>query len=70
MTAREVIRILMDLGCIALRQAGSHRRFASPCGRCHTTVHVHKGQDIKPGTLRGIQKDMEPCLGPDWLIKR
>lgn len=68
--AREIIRILLDHGCIELRQTGSHRRFVSPCGQCHTTVAVHKGEDVKDGTARGIQKDMLKCLGPNWLLKR
>jgi predicted RNA binding protein YcfA (HicA-like mRNA interferase family) len=69
MTAREVIRILLDHGCITLRQDGSHRRFMSPCGKCFTTVQIHKGKDIQRGTLGGIERDMAPCLGKNWLIK-
>ena len=26
--------------------------------------------DIKPGTLRGIERDLEPCLGLGWLRRR
>jgi predicted RNA binding protein YcfA (HicA-like mRNA interferase family) len=37
------------------------------CGKCSTTVPVHAGEDIKKGTLRGIERDLEPCLGKGWL---
>ena len=29
---------------------------------------VHAG-DLTPGTLRSIERDLEPCLGPKWLTK-
>lgn len=66
MTSREVIRILKRLGCVELRQSGSHKFFESPCGKCRTPVADHPG-DIPSGTLHRIRKDMAPCLGPDWL---
>jgi predicted RNA binding protein YcfA (HicA-like mRNA interferase family) len=66
-TAREVVRKLLSLGAIEVRQVGSHKRFQSACGKCHTTVAMHGG-DIPLGTLRAIQKQMEPCYGKGWLI--
>lgn len=66
MTSREVIRILKRLGCVQLRQKGSHKFFASPCGKCRTSVPDHPG-DMRIGTLRQIEKDMAPCLGSNWL---
>ena len=35
-----------------------------------TTVPVHAGEDIGPGLLRRIVRDLEPCLGKGWLKKR
>lgn len=67
-TSREVIQTLLRLGCIEVRQKGSHKFFRSPCGKCVTTVSDHTG-DIKKGTLGGIRKDMEPCLGRNWLTR-
>ena len=64
-TAKELRRLLRSLGCVELRQKGSHLRVQ--CGRCHTTVPVHPGEDIGPGLLRKIERDLEPCLGKDWL---
>jgi predicted RNA binding protein YcfA (HicA-like mRNA interferase family) len=49
-----------------VRQKGSHARFVSACGRCATTVPMHAG-DIAPGTLRSIERQMEPCYGKGWL---
>lgn len=66
MTSREVIRTLKRLGCIEVRQNGSHKMFVSPCGKCFTPVSDHSG-DIRIGTLHKIQKDMAPCLGTNWL---
>jgi predicted RNA binding protein YcfA (HicA-like mRNA interferase family) len=28
---------------------------------------MHAGRTIKRGTLKGIEKDMAPCLGENWL---
>ncbi len=47
------------------RQArGSHVRIS--VGSCRTSVPVHAGQDLPPGTLRSIVRDLEPCLGEGW----
>lgn len=43
-------------------------RFVSPCGKCATTVPLHRGEDIRTGTLHAIERDMEPCLGKGWLL--
>ena len=65
-TSRQVMRILLSLGCVEVRQKGSHRLYACPCGKHHTTVAIHAGEDIKRGTLHGIQSDLS-CLGKGWL---
>ena len=66
MTARAVIRILLDHGCRSVRQRGSHQIWR--CTTCQTVIPLHAG-DITPGTLRSIERDLEPCLGPKWLTK-
>lgn len=65
MTARELRRVLRDKGCVDVRQKGSHLRVQ--CGTCVTTVPVHSGEDIGPGLLKRIERDLEPCLGKGWL---
>jgi predicted RNA binding protein YcfA (HicA-like mRNA interferase family) len=67
MTAREVLRVLTTLGCVVLRQKGSHIRVVSPRGKCHTTVPNHAGERLGVGLLKAIQRQMAPCLGPGWL---
>jgi predicted RNA binding protein YcfA (HicA-like mRNA interferase family) len=67
MTAREVVRALTRLGAVEVRQKGSHRRYVSACGKCATTVAMHAG-DIPKGTLRSIERAMEPCYGKGWLL--
>lgn len=65
MTAKDLRRILRSFGCVESRQRGSHLRIE--CGPCVTTVPVHAGEDIGPGLLRRIERDLEPCLGKGWL---
>ena len=52
----EVIKVLLKLGFLKIRQSGSHAVFRHPNGRW-TTVAIHKGKDIAKGTLHKILKD-------------
>jgi predicted RNA binding protein YcfA (HicA-like mRNA interferase family) len=65
MKARNLLRILRGHGCVEIRQKGSH--VTVRCGKCQTIVAVHQGEDIKTGTLRAIERHLEPCLGKGWL---
>ncbi len=67
MHARAVRKRLAELGCQEVRQKGSHIRIECPCGKHHTTVPDHGNRDLLPKTLRGIERDLEPCLGTRWL---
>jgi predicted RNA binding protein YcfA (HicA-like mRNA interferase family) len=60
-----MLRLLRRLGCEEVRQKGSHVRVR--CGRCHTTVPVHAGEDLGEGLLNAIERDLTPCLGKGWL---
>lgn len=63
--AREVIKVLTDLGFVEVRQRGSHKQFRHPDGR-QTTVPVHAGRDISPNLLRRIFEEIG--LSPEqWL---
>jgi predicted RNA binding protein YcfA (HicA-like mRNA interferase family) len=62
----EVIRAIENLGGGRVRQKGSHVRMR--VGNCYTTVPVH-ARDLPKGVLRGIERDLEPCLGEGWLRK-
>ncbi len=56
---RELIRALERIGFRLLRKSkGSHWQFEHPDGR-RTTIPVHKGQDIGPGLLCKILRDIE-----------
>jgi predicted RNA binding protein YcfA (HicA-like mRNA interferase family) len=60
--ARELVRALERMGFRLLRKSkGSHWQFEHPDGR-RTTVPVHKAQDVGPGLLRKILRDVET----DW----
>jgi len=56
-----------------IRQVGSHRRYVASYVnhdgtevKVSTTVAQHPG-DIPRGTLRAIEKDLEPAFGKGWL---
>lgn len=66
MTARELTRRLRERDCSSVRQRGSHQIWR--CGDCQTVIPIHAG-DITPGTLRSIERDLEPCLGAKWLSR-
>ena len=64
LSAREVIRILEQMGFEIVRQRGSHVRLKHEDGRV-VTVPVHSGQQISRGLLRKILRDVE--LSPKAL---
>jgi predicted RNA binding protein YcfA (HicA-like mRNA interferase family) len=64
-TGRALRALLKEKGCIETRQKGSHIRVE--CGGCVTTVADHSGETIPIGTLKKIERDLEPCLGKGWL---
>lgn len=64
MKAKELLRLLKELGCVEVRTRGSH--VVVRCGECTSVVPVHQGRDLGPGLLRAIGRDLEPCLGKDW----
>ncbi len=68
MTVREVLRAIREKGGEVLRQRGSHVRVRA--GECYTTVPDHASRDVPPGTLRAIERDLEPCLGKGWLRRK
>jgi predicted RNA binding protein YcfA (HicA-like mRNA interferase family) len=64
MTGRELLSKLEKLGCVKVRQNGSHTIVR--CGRCQTVVPMHN-EDLGKGLLRAIERQLEPCLGERWL---
>lgn len=68
MKPRDVVKALRANGAKLVRTKGSHQRWESPDGTCKTTVSVHKGEEIPPGTLRAIEADMAPAFGKGWLL--
>ncbi|MCG3209165.1 MAG: hypothetical protein FOGNACKC_02784 [Anaerolineae bacterium] len=65
-TAKELLRILEELGFVIVRQKGSHIRLKHSDGRV-VTVPIHSGQDIGRGLLRKILRDVE--ISPDELAE-
>lgn len=66
--AKEVASTIERLGGKMVRQTGSHRLFTAtyPGGTVKAVVPMHNG-DMAPGTMRSVEKSMEPAFGPGWL---
>jgi len=56
-TAREVIRVAKKLGLGFDRQRDSHAVYLRASDHRRLVIPVHKGRDLKPGTLRGLIDD-------------
>jgi len=59
---RQMDRILLHLGFVAVRQKGSHVFYRYPDGRT-TTVPNHSGRDLARPLLREILREIE--LAPE-----
>jgi predicted RNA binding protein YcfA (HicA-like mRNA interferase family) len=75
-TARGIIRLIERNGGILLRQRGPHRQYEARVTladgtevTARTTIAQHVG-DVWPGTLRAIERDLEPVFGKGWLKGR
>ena len=55
----EVVRAFQNVGWNVARQKGSHVCLEKPGHEATLTVPVHKGKDVKKGTLRNLIKDAE-----------
>jgi predicted RNA binding protein YcfA (HicA-like mRNA interferase family) len=56
--AKDLIRVVKQLGFELDRQKGSHAIFYRPSDKARVVIPVHAGRDIKPKTLHGIIDDM------------
>ena len=56
-TAKDFIRVITKLGYQKHRQRGSHAIYKNLSGN-RVVVPLHSGKDLKPGTLRGMIKDI------------
>lgn len=57
-SARDVIRVAEKLGFAFDRQRGSHAVYLRAVDHRRLVIPVHKGRDLKLGTLRGLIGDM------------
>lgn len=64
--ARQVERILIQLGFELVRKKGSHKFYKHPDGR-YTVIPFHSSEDIGRGLLRQILREVN--LSVDELIK-
>jgi predicted RNA binding protein YcfA (HicA-like mRNA interferase family) len=56
--ARDVVRVAEKLGFVFDRQKGSHAVYLRASDHRRVVIPIHKGKDLKPGTLRGIIEDL------------
>ncbi len=69
MKSKDVCREIERRGGVAVRQKGSHRRYAVRYGAgaaVYATVPMKKG-DLPEGTWKSIQRMLEPAFGERWL---
>ena len=64
--ARDIMRVLIKLGFLKVRQSGSHIFFQHPDGRT-TLVPRHGGEDISRGLLRQMLREIQ--LTPKEFLK-
>ena len=55
MTVREIEKLLLQDGWIAVKQVGSHRQYKHPTNPDKVTVPIHKGA-VSKGTANSILK--------------
>jgi predicted RNA binding protein YcfA (HicA-like mRNA interferase family) len=55
---RHLRRLLADDGWVLCRTRGSHQQFKHPCKAGPVTVAGTGNQDVAPGTLQGILKQV------------
>ncbi len=67
-TARDVVRVAEKLGFVFDRQKGSHAVYLREPDKRRPFIPMHKGRDLKPGTLRGLIDDMG--LSVDEFVER
>lgn len=68
MTGKALFRYLTSrkVGAELVSVKGSHHKVR--VGSCSTIVPMHT-YDLPAGTMRAIERDLEPCLGKGWLRK-
>jgi len=64
--AKDLIKILGEIGFREMRQRGSHLFFQHPDGRT-TLVPIHSNEDIGRGLLRRILRETD--ISPDEFLK-
>jgi len=57
MNGKQVIKALEKEGWMLLRVSGSHHRLVKDGKK--VSIPVHGAKDLKSGTLKNIEKDME-----------
>ena len=56
--ARDVVRVAERIGFVFDRQKGSHAVYLRAADHRRLVIPMHKGRELKPGTLRGLIEDM------------
>ena len=57
-TAKDLIRVVKQVGFELDRQKGSHAVFYRPSDKARVVIPIHTGRNIKQKTLRSIIDDM------------
>jgi predicted RNA binding protein YcfA (HicA-like mRNA interferase family) len=67
--AGQVIKRIVALGGVEIRQRGSHRMFRAMRGgvTAQVTVPDHGSSDLGAGLVHAIERQMEPVFGKGWM---
>lgn len=68
MRARDILKRLKELKCVAVRQTESHVMMR--CKTCQAPIPVHPSYEIKQWLAYQIEAELEPCLGKRWLMRK
>ncbi|MDN5748185.1 MAG: type II toxin-antitoxin system HicA family toxin [Pseudonocardia sp.] len=65
MPTKNLRKLLRSKGCNEGGGKGSHEKWTAPGG--HSTTLKAGAKEQAPGTLRAIQAQLAPELGPTWI---
>ena len=69
LSGKDIVKILEQYNFVQTRSVGSHTRMTCKLSDTsfHITIPLHK--EIKKGTLVGIIRELEQCIGKEKLEK-
>lgn len=70
LTAKKMIKILLELGFQEIRVKGSHHFFFNPINKKTTTIPIHSNEYLGKGLLKEILKDIDLSIDDYEKLRR